>query len=209
MADELMGRNEYARHRGVTPNAVAKAEEDGRIAAAVKRGSEPERAFIGIDWRLADELWAKATDPAQALRSGTVLAAPGGNAPSANESAPAEEKKDEPAAQAAATPKDHGYYEARATREKYQAKQAELDYLQAIGKLVPADELREASTRRYRAMRDKLLSIPDRVAAILAAEKDPARVHAALQAEIKAVLHELSDDARAEIARGVAERLAA
>ena len=63
--------------------------------------------------------------------------------------------------------------------------------------------------RSYRTLRDKILNIPDRVAAILAAERDPARVHAALTAELKRVLHELSDDARAEAARGIAERVAA
>jgi hypothetical protein len=58
-------------------------------------------------------------------------------------------------------------------------------------------------------MRDALLNVPDRIAAVLAAERDPARVHAELTKEIKRVLHELSDDARAEIARGTSERVAA
>jgi hypothetical protein len=70
--DELMGRNEYARHRGCAPNAVAKAEEDGRIAAAVERDAEGK--FLGIKWRQADELWARNTDLDQAIRgNGGVL----------------------------------------------------------------------------------------------------------------------------------------
>jgi hypothetical protein len=117
-----------------------------------------------------------------------------------------EERQPAPAEQ---NGKDFGYLEHRAKREEYQAKQAELDYLEAIGELVPTSELRAAAASRYRAIRDKLLNIPDRLSAILAAEKDPAIVHAALAKEIKQVLHELSDDARAEAARGVAERMAA
>jgi len=44
---------------------------------------------------------------------------------------------------------------------------------------------------------------------VIAAERDPAQVHKLLTNEIKRVLHELSDVARAEITGGVAERVAA
>jgi len=103
----------------------------------------------------------------------------------------------------------HGYYEARARREQFQSKQAELDYLQALGELVSSTEMRRISARRYRAIRDKLLNIADRLAAVLAAERDPAQVHAVLTTDIKRVLNELSDDAAAELAEGAAERVAA
>jgi len=112
--------------------------------------------------------------------------------------------------------KDFGYLEHRAKREQFQAKQAELDYLEAIGELVPKAELLKAASSRYRAIRDKLLGIPDRNASMIVGEARAgdqatatARVHALLVKEIKQVLHELSDDARAEAARGAAERVAA
>ena len=60
---ELMGRNEYARHRKCSPNAVTKAVRDGRIARAVKWEDGQIKA---IKWRLADELWTANTDPARA-----------------------------------------------------------------------------------------------------------------------------------------------
>jgi hypothetical protein len=63
---ELMGRNEYARHQGVAPNAVTKAVRDGRIARAVVWEGGKIKA---IRWRLADELWARNTDRAEALKS--------------------------------------------------------------------------------------------------------------------------------------------
>jgi hypothetical protein len=52
-------------------------------------------------------------------------------------------------------------------------------------------------------MRDKLLNIPDRVATLVAAERDPARVHQVMTAELKRVLHELSDDAEPRLPEGL------
>jgi hypothetical protein len=237
MTDELMGRNEYARHRRCSPNAVAKAEHDGRIAEAVVRGERGK--FVGIKWDLADQLWSANTDPAEAAKSGKTIeifgagqafsqlnprSAVGSQRPPAlcREIAetglqPAHAPGDQPSVDAAA-PADqgppaadrdpHGYYKARAERERYQAKQAELDYLQAIGELVSRRDLREMSARRYKGIREKFLNLPDRLTPVLAAERDPARVHAELTSEIKRVLNELSDDARAEAARGAAERVA-
>jgi hypothetical protein len=181
--------------------------------------------------------WDMNTDPVQAAKSGKVLgrvvSASGESVNAGSESdgvdlvaqasagsaSSAGAKPEDgvtpsapPSAQAVPVPVDkdpHGYYEARARREQFQSKQAELDYLQALGELVSSSDMRRISARRYRAMRDKLLNIPDRLAAVLAAEREPAQVHAVLTADIKRVLNELSDDASAELAAGVAERVAA
>lgn len=193
---EVMGRNEYARHRGDAPNAVRKAEQSGRIAKAVIR--DADGTFVGIDWRQADELWAHNTDGDQAARAKS--AAPSSAAGAAT------------AAGADATPADrdpHGLQQARATTAQYQARQAELDYLRSIGALVSTEDLKTVGARRYRALRDRLRAIPDRVSATLAAEREQAQVHATLAKEIDRVLYELSDEARAEAARGAAERVAA
>lgn len=224
--NDLMGRNEYARHRGCAPNAVAKAEDDGRIATAVVR--DEQGVFVGIKWRLADELWAQNTDPVEAARTraaapiattkqgifpssddtdpGSAGLAPGldagPTAPASGSDAPAP-----PLAPANADQAD--YLAARAKREGFQAKTAELEYLKAIGELVPAGEAREVAFRRYRTLRDKMLNIPERVASVIAAERDPARVHKVLTDEIKRVLHELSETADAEVAGGAQERVAA
>jgi len=90
------------------------------------------------------------------------------------------------------TPVNSEYYAHRAKREEFAAKTAELDYLEKIGVLVPAAGVRKAAYDAARALRDKLLGIPDRVAPLLAAERDPVRVHAALTTEITRTLHELS-----------------
>jgi hypothetical protein len=103
----------------------------------------------------------------------------------------------------------HGYLEHRARTEKFKAKQAELEYLKDLGLLVSAAEVREAQFRRDRTLRDKLLNVPDRIATVVAAERDPARVHHQISNEIKRILNELSIDAAAEAAGGAPQRVAA
>jgi hypothetical protein len=61
------------------------------------------------------------------------------------------------------------------------------------GKLVSADEVRIAAFRRARIVRDGMLNLPDRLAAVLAAEHDATKVHTLLTNEIRTVLVELSD----------------
>ena len=206
---ETMGRNEYARHRGCAPNAVTKAVKDGRIAAAAEFSEDG--SIKAIAWRRADELWAANTDPAEAARSGKTVNPAG--AIEQLELGPREDAKGDAGKAAHPASKEgrdpDGYYAERAKRERFAAAQAELDYLEAIGRLVSVDDMRQVASRRYRAMRDKVLNVADRLSAILAAEKDPVQVHAILTKDLKRVLHELSDDAGAEAARGPAERVAA
>jgi hypothetical protein len=61
------------------------------------------------------------------------------------------------------------------------------------GKLIAADEVKIAAFRRARIVRDGMLNLPDRLAAILAAEHDATKVHTLLTTEIRTVLVELSD----------------
>jgi hypothetical protein len=207
MADkEWISLRKFSRVRGVALSAVQKAIESGRVTAVKRDGSR----IVAIELHQATDEWNRNTDPAQAARSGQVLGAP---APVVQPSGSPAEQLDLVAGAQREKETDgkdpHGYYEARADRERHQARLAELELLEQLGGLVSVDEMRQVTSRRYRAIRDKLLNIPDRVSAILAAEKDPNQVHAALTRELKRVLHELSDDASAEAARGVAERVAA
>ncbi len=185
-----MGRNEYSRHRQCDPKSVAKAEADGRIAAAVKR--DQGGRFLGIDWRLADDLWARHTDPVAAAKNNKSVLPPG---PSGVEPLA------EPGALGASADV-YGFFAARAREKVADADLRELEKAQRYGLALRADEVREISARRYRAVRDQITNIPDRVAAELAAEKDPARVHARLSQEIERVLHQLADEAEADAERG-------
>lgn len=188
-----MGRNEYARHRGCAQNAVKKAEDDGRIAAAVKRDNG---VFVGIDWRLADQLWLQNTDLDQAIRgNGGVLPLlpPGSTAA--------------PAAAAGDRTRDEelrgDLLESKLRQQRADTELRELELAERRGELVSVEELSRVSTRRYRAIRDQVLGIPDRLAWL--SREDRLK----LQAELKRVLHDLSNDARAEAADGAEERVAA
>ena len=65
------------------------------------------------------------------------------------------------------------YSKARAVRESYLARLAKIDFEERTEKLVSADEVRVAAFNRFRQFRDGMLNIPDRLAAVLAAETDP------------------------------------
>jgi hypothetical protein len=67
----------YARHRGVTPRAVAKAIEAGRVTA-VKR--DERGRVIGIDAARADLEWLRNTDPVEAAKNGKTTTVPPGAA---------------------------------------------------------------------------------------------------------------------------------
>jgi hypothetical protein len=210
--EDWISLREFARRRGVNLSAVQKAIDSGRVTA-VRRADVHDAAsrITGIDFVLASEQWNRNTDPVEAAKSGKVLGQP---ADQLDLQPPAGKATGEAGDASSATKKGgdrdpDGYYQERAKREKFAAAQAELEYLEAIGSLIDAAEARKVSARRYRALRDQVLNVPDRIAAILAAEKEPARIHALLTAELKRVLHELSDDAAAEAARGTEERVAA
>jgi hypothetical protein len=188
--DELMGRNEYARHRGCAPNAVTKAEDDGRIAAAVVR--DESGAFVGIKWRLADQLWAVNTDPGEAAKSGASTIAKGtavATDATLNLTPPQGEKADT-APPPSSDP--HGFYEARARTEIFKAKQAELDYLEAVGLLVSSKDVEKEIAEIFGTLKNNVLRIADRKAQILAAETDPIRVHRLLSDEFRMVFDECS-----------------
>jgi hypothetical protein len=200
MAEEWISLREFARRRGVSLMAVQKAIESARVTAVRRDGDR----LVGIEVHQATAQWNANTDPAAAAKTGKTLdLTPDQSAvsPDAEKGADTEQP---------APDKDpHGYYQARADRERHQAKLVELELAREMGLVIPAEEQRQVSARRYKAIRDGFLNMPDRIAAVLAAERDPARVHAALTNEIKRVLHELSDDARTEVTRGAAERVAA
>jgi hypothetical protein len=249
---ELMGRNEYARHRGCAPNAVSKAIDSGRIKAAVVYDSEGK--FEGINWEAADALWAQNTDPGEAAKNGKFyVVPPAAQAPASTaatqapcrtpasspglvasppdstngvspSSAAASLDESEPATQpaAAAAPGGDGdldlgdlpassqsdndsYLKARAQKEWFAAKNAQLDYLKNIGRLVDASAVRRELADVLSQVKTSALRIPDRKAQILAAETDPARVNRILTDEIRSVFDECSRQFADDTAGGLEE----
>jgi hypothetical protein len=188
MSKEPMSLRAYARHRGVSLRAVQKALASGRIAA---------RADGRLDAATADANWARNTAPRPipaanpAAKHPVIVPTPEGAHHHA-EPRPAREPAEPPRLESGLE-----YSKARAVRESYLARLAKIDFEERTEKLVSRDEMKVAAFNRYRTFRDGMLNIPDRLAAVLAAESDPRRTHELLSTEIRKALTEFSDGNRA------------
>jgi len=77
---------------------------------------------------------------------------------------------------------------------KAKALQAEAETKKMLGELVLVEEVKDTAFREGRRIRDAVLAVPDRLASMVAAEKDPAKCRALIMRELKAVLE--SNDKR-------------
>lgn len=172
---ELVSQREYARRRGISHVAVQRAIKAGRISA-VDGKVNPEQA---------DREWVQNTDlskPLNRITGDPKRGRPAGKQPEAVELA----------GEGKASGGGSGYAKARATREIYQAQLARLELERQQGILVRADEVRAAAFDAHRRTRDHLITLPERIAAIVAATTDPAEVQRILDDEIERICHELS-----------------
>jgi hypothetical protein len=188
----------YARHRGVSLRAVQKAIQSGRI----------ERTPAGkIDVQTADTQWDRRTaprpliakrsgPPANLQKQGAVSAVDHGGQPPEPNRIPntvAEPRKEPPRGDLPGASAGD-YSRARAVRENYLAHMSKLDFEERSGKLIRRDEVQVAAFNRFRTFRDGMLNLPDRLAAVLAAESDSVKVHDILATEIRKALLEFADD---------------
>ena len=219
--EEWMSLRAYARCRGVALSAVQKAIETRRVTAIREEGGR----ITGIERHQADEQWGKNTDPVEAARNGklgapaasadvktdpapaAVVGGDAGAGPANGEAAPG--GADLPLVGGAGAGDQGDYLAARAKREGYLAKQAELDYLEQIGRLVPSEEVEREVAEIFSQLKSNVFLISDRKAQILAAEGDPVRVHRLLSDEFRTVFDEFSGRLASEAAAGAAEREAA
>ena len=73
-----------------------------------------------------------------------------------------------------------------------------LDFEERSGKFLRRADVEAANFNLARTFRDRMQNIPERVAAMIAAESDPHRVHEILTTEIRKALFEFADSAKAE-----------
>ena len=183
-----MSLRAYARHRGVSLRAVQKAIASGRISA---------RADGLVDAPTADASCARNTAPrpipaAKPAKRPVIVPTPEGAHHHAEPRQAAREPVEPPKLESGLE-----YSKARAVKESYLARLAKIDFEERTEKLVSRDEMKVAAFNRYRTFRDGMLNIPDRLAAVLAAESDPRRTHELLSTEIRKALTEFSDGNRA------------
>tara|TARA_Y100000310_G_scaffold243676_1_gene248277 strand:- start:43760 stop:44338 length:579 start_codon:yes stop_codon:yes gene_type:complete len=164
----LMTKSEYARHRGVTPAAVNDAIKQGKITEAIFKVKGRDRVAAEI----ADQLWLKRTS-VNNKNSATLFA----NV----DPAQAENKKT-----------SSTYTKSRAAKEAFAAKMAQLKYEKEAGKLVNAMSVKKAANSIGRVTRDRLMSIPERLAPMLSAEEDIDEIREILIRELHDALESLS-----------------
>ena len=80
---------------------------------------------------------------------------------------------------------------ARTMREAFRAKLTQLEYEEKSGKLTDAAKVKNDAFKAGRIVRDELLTIPDRLADVLAAEDDPRQVQQLLREELELILNRL------------------
>jgi hypothetical protein len=88
--------------------------------------------------------------------------------------------------------KNATFMQAKTAHAVFDAKTAKLDFEERSGKLVRVDAVKQALASAFTSTRDSLLQIPSRLAAVLAAETDAAKVHELLQLEIYRALEGIS-----------------
>jgi len=201
---DLLSQRAYARHRGCSQAAVWKAIQTGRISV-VKVGTG-----VKINPSTADREWAENTD--QSKPSNAETGDPTHRRDPAAPSVPMdldaageleqiplfEEPKCRISFEAGGNGSEDAeevgsYAQYRARREKALARRAELELEEKIGSLVPVSEVQQAGFESARKVRDLLIAIPERVAAVLAAIDEPAEILTVLETEIEAICGELSN----------------
>lgn len=166
--------SQYADHIGASPAYVSKLKKQGRLVVV-----KDDAGRDLVDFEMSDRLVRNTTDLGRARNGGN---ASGGHAPSAPV---------EPVAGSGRV--DAIFRQAQATERAYHAKLAELEYRKAIGDLVPAADVEVELARVFATFREAMQQIPGRLAAVVAAEPNQARVHDLLDVEIRAALLHLKE----------------
>lgn len=173
----LLTQAAYARHRGCSKVAVGKAVAAGRISL-VNGLIDPTVA--DIQWQANSRARASSSQPEQ-LPLGAV----------SDVQAPAQTGRLDGDAQGPA-PRDADYMISRTRRETAEAELAELKLAEQHGSLIRVNAVKQALANAFTSTRDSLLQIPSRLAAVLAAETDAAKVHELLQLELYRALEGMS-----------------
>ncbi|HFB98051.1 MAG TPA: hypothetical protein ENJ62_02830 [Bryobacterales bacterium] len=179
-----ISQSEYARRRGVSRQYVSRLVKEGVIR--LKNGK--------VDPAQADAALAARRDPARPLRRKKPKTDTKRTSQAATQdSSVSVDAATLPGSAAGDLPKM--LLKTRIKSELEKGKLLEIKARVEAGKYVDADEVKVAAFNKARIVCDGLLNIPDRLAALLAAESDEHKVHKLLASEIRAVLEELSGGA--------------
>lgn len=212
---ELILIREAARRLGVSDTAVHKAIKAERIAAPLDEDNDPRNGRRRLRWPAVRDQWEANTDASRRYHVGgtgqskqrlayaknpyeDALAAFGEPEPS--KKAPAEPPKQpqepvEPADEGADDPSGPSLADSRAKRERWLAEKARMEAEEMAGTLVRAETVKNQAFRLARGARDALMTLPDRLAPILASQTDLHEVHKTLLDDIERICERISQDA--------------
>lgn len=176
----LLSFRGYARHRGCRLQAVQNAIASQRITVVVDANGKR-----CIDPEIADAQWARNTDPVQQAR------AYGGSPPTVE--IPVEPRqqpngKDEQPRPAPPDTNRDGYLQSKRRRETAEAAIAELQLAKLRSELVLAADVKDATFKVFRALRDRVLMVPDRITLIVRAAASDAAGYKIMADELKEAL---------------------
>lgn len=194
---ELISIREAARRLGVSDTAVHKAIKAGRVTVA---GRTPSSDRPLVEWPQVQGDWLANSDTSKRSHVGSK-----GSPRRADDPPPqvqlatnTEDDQSPPMDAAPSKPLQGGpsLAQSRAVKEAYLARLAKLDYEQKIGKLIEADEVKVRAFKLARNARDAMLTLPDRLAPVLASETDVQAVHRLLLEDIERTCQRIAQDAQ-------------
>lgn len=146
---ELITKSEFARRKGVTPQAVDGAIKSQRIGITHDGNGRPR-----LDWEIASEQWDKSARSRITNKTPSTITEQ--QIEEAEEVLLNDSDDDE-------NPDASEYFINRAVTEKYKAKRERQKYLQEKGELVRADDVKLAWTKITVAVKTRVQAIPAKV----------------------------------------------
>lgn len=195
---QLLSQLAYAKARGCSHSAVAKAIKSGRLSRSLHRD---EAGKIRIDPAVANLEWEANTN--EAKRTNVKAESIVTSAASVISESRARAESLVPAESLHISVSLPGtvddiedttsFKDARAMKEHYLALLAQLDYEVKSGKLLDANEAKQTAFGASRKARDMLLTVADRLAPVVAGITDQFECHVAITTEIRRVCDELHE----------------
>lgn len=165
----FMSQAEYARHRRVSKPYITKLAKNGVLV--MRNGKvDVQASDTVLDDKPVDDVDTSSPAPPPPV------------------AARVDRPADAPLAQSGAS-----FGQARTIEMVFRAKLRRLEFETKQGKLIEAEVYRKTAANAFRAFRDGLLGLPDRLATVLAAESDPKKVHVTLKTEISRELEAAAD----------------
>jgi len=169
----------YARLRGCSESAVRKAIASKRIKPEADGTIDPARA---------NREWEQNTFAAATLRPASAKPAkPPRPQPQPCAAVPHVPNVDSPSSDPV-----QSFLRARAVKETFNAKVAQMEYEERAGRLIQASRAAEYASTFSSIVKDHLMAMPDRLAPVLAAVDDEHAAHRILLNDVSAVLKKLS-----------------